>query len=126
MGPSHPERRPMTERVDTAELMGQLREIGDPDRCERCGWKLMTSTRDGCVPGNCSERPLPPAGRYGGNALVRRIRAALTERDELRAALEAADALSCKAQGLGSDAGLTEAIERYALAREALNPKGDR
>ena len=29
-------------------------------RCERCGWPLARSVAEGCVQGNCSERPLPP------------------------------------------------------------------
>lgn len=34
---------------------------GSPEgRCERCGWPLYTSVEKGCVPGNCSMRPLPP------------------------------------------------------------------
>jgi hypothetical protein len=30
-------------------------------KCERCGWSTATSEADGCVPGNCSMRPAPPA-----------------------------------------------------------------
>jgi len=28
-------------------------------RCERCHWPLADDAKDGCVPGNCSKRPLP-------------------------------------------------------------------
>jgi predicted HAD superfamily Cof-like phosphohydrolase len=30
------------------------------DRCDRCNWPLAATVEDGCVPGNCSQRPLPP------------------------------------------------------------------
>jgi hypothetical protein len=29
-------------------------------RCERCGWPLADNPKEGCIPGNCSMRPLPP------------------------------------------------------------------
>lgn len=30
-------------------------------RCAVCGWPLAADVGLGCVPGNCSMRPLPPA-----------------------------------------------------------------
>ncbi len=30
-------------------------------RCDVCGWPLATNVTDGCVPGNCSQRPRPLA-----------------------------------------------------------------
>lgn len=32
---------------------------GHCGRCDRCGWPLAGSVKDGCTPGNCSRRPLP-------------------------------------------------------------------
>lgn len=29
------------------------------DRCEVCGWPLTRTAADGCMPGNCSQRPVP-------------------------------------------------------------------
>lgn len=29
-------------------------------RCERCGWPYAADRSGGCVPGNCSQRPLLP------------------------------------------------------------------
>lgn len=29
------------------------------DRCAACGWPLAADAKDGCVRGNCSQRPLP-------------------------------------------------------------------
>ena len=34
--------------------------MNEEPRCERCGWPLVKRQEDGCVPGNCSQRPLPP------------------------------------------------------------------
>lgn len=31
----------------------------DESRCRVCGWPLAASADQGCVPGNCSMRPLP-------------------------------------------------------------------
>lgn len=31
----------------------------DTTRCRWCGWPLREKVEDGCVPGNCSLRPLP-------------------------------------------------------------------
>lgn len=29
------------------------------DRCDICGWPFAKSRDEGCVPGDCSERPVP-------------------------------------------------------------------
>ncbi len=29
-------------------------------RCDRCGWPLAATTREGCTAENCSMRPMPP------------------------------------------------------------------
>jgi len=31
----------------------------DVPRCEVCNWPLAASAKEGCVPGNCSQRPVP-------------------------------------------------------------------
>lgn len=31
----------------------------DPNRCAVCGWPLKDRPADGCVRGNCSQRPRP-------------------------------------------------------------------
>jgi hypothetical protein len=32
----------------------------EPERCDRCAWPLKERAKDGCVSGNCSQRPIPP------------------------------------------------------------------
>ena len=34
------------------------------DRCLVCGWIYASSTKDGCVPGNCSLRPQPKVDAF--------------------------------------------------------------
>lgn len=63
----------------------------DPTRCERCGWPLHTRVLDGCVAGNCSQRPLPPepAARPQANGWARSFGDELHETDaEAIAALQ--------------------------------------
>lgn len=43
-----------------AQATGKAKERGNRTRCEGCGWPLYDSVKDGCTPGNCSQRPLPP------------------------------------------------------------------
>ena len=33
-------------------------------RCPTCGWPIASSASEGCVPGNCSMRPLPRLAAY--------------------------------------------------------------
>lgn len=35
-------------------------QLPEPERCSRCGWPLAKSVDEGCVKGNCSQRPLLP------------------------------------------------------------------
>lgn len=44
-----------TSTPDAGEKAGD-----DAPLCERCKWPLADSVENGCVPGNCSQRPLPP------------------------------------------------------------------
>jgi len=46
--------------VELPKAAALMTDAGEGERCERCGWPLAESPADGCVPGNCSERPLPP------------------------------------------------------------------
>jgi hypothetical protein len=61
--------------------------IGDP--CPICGWPLMASMEDGCVPGNCSMRPRPRPSGMSDQATDWKVRAERAEADAatLRAAL---------------------------------------
>ena len=40
------------------------------ERCDRCGWPLKDDPKDGCVKGNCSQRPLPPKKEAEPKSLV--------------------------------------------------------
>ena len=61
----------MAGEISRAEALGipvERRRIGWVEaeaaaregRCNRCGWPLRERVEDGCTPGNCSMRPLPP------------------------------------------------------------------
>ena len=40
---------------------------GHCNRCDRCGWPFSPTREAGCVPGDCSMRPLPePRGHCAG------------------------------------------------------------
>ena len=61
--PVHVVGRPVLERaihllesIDEVKVHAPRREVTD---CLRCGWPLARSPSEGCVPGNCSQRPLP-------------------------------------------------------------------
>jgi hypothetical protein len=66
-GPS-PEVQALLEKVgpamveDAAEALGVPPDFDDkvhvdPPRCPVCGWPLYENVKDGCVAGNCSQRP---------------------------------------------------------------------
>lgn len=47
----------------------EARRLWDETRCRVCGWPLAESVDKGCVPGNCSQRPLPKERADQGYAL---------------------------------------------------------
>jgi hypothetical protein len=42
-----------------SESIGVRCSCSPAKRCDRCGWPLKAAVADGCVVGNCSQRPLP-------------------------------------------------------------------
>lgn len=53
------------------QLEAKAEKPAEPVRCERCRWPLAEEAKNGCVPGNCSKRPLPkpPKDRKGDEVL---------------------------------------------------------
>lgn len=49
----------VTQRVRDAQPKSQLPRIDDESRCACCAWPLAATLEEGCVRGNCSQRPLP-------------------------------------------------------------------
>jgi len=41
------------------ELEKALNVFEPEDRCPVCGWLYARTTYEGCIPGNCSQRPIP-------------------------------------------------------------------
>ena len=52
-------------KVQLAYEMSEALRSGKLEQCERCGWPLAETSDKGCVPGNCSQRPLPDQGGEG-------------------------------------------------------------
>lgn len=41
-----------------------IRNMNDPARCPTCGWPFSDNRATGCVPGDCSMRPVPKKPRW--------------------------------------------------------------
>jgi len=54
----------MGERELDAAITDWLREDGDNRRCPACGWPYAKDAAHGCIPANCSMRPVPKHGRW--------------------------------------------------------------
>ena len=56
--------RKMSDAKLDAAITDWLQRDGDSGRCPVCGWPYAKDAARGCVPANCSMRPVPKHGRW--------------------------------------------------------------
>lgn len=108
-----PKRGGRMKPVTTAAFLGLdgQDDVKSEPRCEVCNWPLYTTTAEGCIPGNCSQRPRPkPATTEPPMVSAKAANILYREKQRYRAALEAIVCLDA----------FTPMSSVRSIAREAL------